>query len=69
MKISVTDSQGNITEVGTYETEAAGGEVYGQLLVKDVKYLFLQLEDFVGLKQNCVRKILLLQLGMMIYCL
>ena len=24
-------------EVGTYETEAAGGEVYGQLLVKDVK--------------------------------
>ena len=28
-----------------------------------------QLEDFVGLKQNCVRKILLLQLGMMIYCL
>lgn len=56
MKISVTDSQGKVMEVGTYETEAAGGEVYGQLLVKDVKYLFLQLEDFVGLKQNCVRK-------------
>lgn len=69
LKISVTDSQGKVMEVGTYETEAAGGEVYGQLLVKDVKYLFLQLEDFVGLKQNCVRKILLLQLGMMIYCL
>mgnify|MGYP000143417282 FL=1 len=34
MKISVTDSQGKVMEVGTYETEAAGGEVYGQLLVK-----------------------------------
>ena len=37
LKISVTDSQGKVMEVGTYETEAAGGEVYGQLLVKDVK--------------------------------
>ena len=33
------------------------------------KYLFLQLEDFVEFKQNYVRKIPLLQLGMMIYCL
>ena len=37
LKISVTDYQGKVMEVGTYETEAAGGEVYGQLLVKDVK--------------------------------
>lgn len=69
LKISVTDSQGNITEVGTYETEAAGGEVYGQLLVKDVKIPVPAAGGLVEFKQNYVRKIPLLQLGMMIYCL
>ena len=36
LKISVTDSQGKVMEVGTYETEAAGGEVYGQLLEQQI---------------------------------
>lgn len=37
LKVSVTDPQGKVTAVGTYDTKASGGDVYGELLVKDVK--------------------------------
>lgn len=37
LKISVIDSQGKVTKVNTYPTKASGAEVYGELLVKDVK--------------------------------
>lgn len=69
MKISVTDSQGKVMEVGTYETEAAGGEVYGQLLVKDVKIPVPTAGGLCRIEAKLCKEILLLQLGMMIYCL
>lgn len=37
LKISVTDPQGKVTPVGTYDTNASGGDVYGELLVEGVK--------------------------------
>lgn len=37
LRVSVTDPQGKVTTVGTYDTKASGGDVYGELLVKDVK--------------------------------
>lgn len=37
LRVSVTDPQGKMTTVGTYDTKASGGDVYGELLVKEVK--------------------------------
>lgn len=37
LRVSVTDPQGKVTTVGTYDTKASGGDVYGELLAKDVK--------------------------------
>lgn len=37
LRVSVTDPHGKVTTVGTYDTKASGGDVYGELLVKKVK--------------------------------
>lgn len=37
LRVSVTDPHGKVTTVGTYDTKASGGDVYGELLVKEVK--------------------------------
>lgn len=37
LEITVIDSQGKVTKVGSYNTQVSGGEVYGELLVKEIK--------------------------------
>lgn len=37
LRVSVTDPHGKVTTVGTYDTKVSGGDVYGELLVKEVK--------------------------------
>lgn len=37
LEISVSDSQGSVTKVGSYDAQPTGGETYGELLVKEVR--------------------------------